>query len=525
MNKNLFELDSLFKSNKFDEVVLKTKKLIKKGEIIAPYFNLLGISLDNLGKIYEAEKNFRDAIKKNPNEISYYSNLSKILIKQNKLAEAEEFLNKALEIKSNDTFSLFEFGKLKTAQKDYFKALEFYQNVYKVEKQFPNALFMIGKTYVEISQDNKDVKYKDLALENLSECSKLFPENSDADFLLSELFDYSKEKKHQKIMLNKYAKIKYYDIRKKAVLLFAIAKSFEDQKKYDQASDFLKIANNEINSTVNQNIILNYSRRFANIKLLFDKIINIKSYNDNKLYDKKIIFIVGMPRSGTTLLHQLLASAKNTIGIGESAIIPSFFENSIFNKEFLTKISKNEKLNKNYLIEISQKLGLDFDKLIELNKNVIIDKNPSNFFWIGFLKLLFPNAKIIIINRNVKDICLSIYKNIFGVKEMDWSYSQDNIIGYVKIYNQVIKYWKKKYENFIYEIDYEKIINNKIEETKKLFSFCDLQWSEEIFDFYKTGKTIKTASVYQVKKPIYKSSVNINKNYSKHLNFLKDLDN
>ena len=108
---------------------------------------------------------------------------------------------------------------------------------------------------------------------------------------------------------------------------------------------------------------------------------------------------------------------------------------------------------------------------------------------------------------------------------MDWSYSQDNIIAYVKIYNQVIKYWKKKYGNFIYEIDYEKLINNKIEETKKLFSFCDLQWSEEIFDFYKTGKTIKTASVYQVKKPIYKSSVNINKNYSKHLNFLKDLDN
>ena len=199
MNKNLFELDSLFKSNKFDEVVLKTKKLIKKGEIIAPYYNLLGISLDNLGKIYEAEKNFRDAIKKNPNEISYYSNLSKILIKQNKLAEAEEFLNKALEIKSNDTFSLFEFGKLKTAQKDYFKALEFYQNVYKVEKQFPNALFMIGKTYVEISQDNKDVKYKVLALENLSECSKLFPENSDADFLLSELFDYSKEKNTKKL--------------------------------------------------------------------------------------------------------------------------------------------------------------------------------------------------------------------------------------------------------------------------------------------------------------------------------------
>ena len=79
--------------------------------------------------------------------------------------------------------------------------------------------------------------------------------------------------------------------------------------------------------------------------------------------------------------------------------------------------------------------------------------------------------------------------------------------------------------NELFEIDYEKLISNKEEETKKLFSFCELEWSEKIFDFYKTGKTIRTASVNQVKMPIYKSSLNSSNNYIDHLKFLKELEN
>ena len=118
MNKELFELDKLFKSNKFDEVISKTKKLIKKGENFAPYYNLLGISLDNTGETFKAEKIFLEAIKKNSKEISYYSNLGKVLIKQDKLKEAENillpqinfsaiFLNFLTQIKKKDHQILF----------------------------------------------------------------------------------------------------------------------------------------------------------------------------------------------------------------------------------------------------------------------------------------------------------------------------------------------------------------------------------------------------------------------------------
>ena len=131
MNKDLAQLDKLFKLNKFEEVISRTKKLIKKKDIIPPYYNLLGISLDNIGKSYKAEKIFFEAIKKNSKEISFYSNLGKILIKQDKLDEAESILNSAIKIKPDDPFSLFEYGKLKRRKKKLPEALEYFKNVHK----------------------------------------------------------------------------------------------------------------------------------------------------------------------------------------------------------------------------------------------------------------------------------------------------------------------------------------------------------------------------------------------------------
>lgn len=524
MNKELVELDKLFRSKKFEEVISQSKKLIQARNVAPIIFNLRGISLENIGKYEKAVKNFEDAIKKNPNEVSFYSNAARILIKQGKTNKAENYLNIALQIKNDHIFSLFEFGKLKRIQKKYDKSLEFFKKVYEINPKFPEALFNIGKAYTELYQDTGDIKYEELAKKNLLVCSQLFPDTLDADFLLSEIYNYMDEKKHQKIMLNKINNLDFTNLRKRSALLFAIAKSYEDQKKYDQASEFLNTANNEMNKNINKQIMSKYKDRFDNLKLIFDKIVNIKSLEEKRLYKRKLIFIVGMPRSGTTLLHQLIASAPGVDGVGESYVVPQFFESAIFSKNFLNNIYKNNKFNKDYLIEISNSLGNKYDKLKQDDKNIIVDKNPSNFYWIGFLKLLFPNAKIVHVKRNLKDVSLSIYKNIFGVAEMDWSYNQTNIINYIRTYLNVISYWKKKYPNFVYELEYENLIKDKNIETKKLFSFCDIGWSENIFNYYKTGKTIRTASIYQVKKPIYKSSINISENYSQYLTFLKEID-
>ena len=174
------------------------------------------------------------------------------------------------------------------------------------------------------------------------------------------------------------------------------------------------------------------------------------------------------------------------------------------------------------LIKISNEIGNKYNS--QSKKNIFIDKMPPNFYWIGFIKLIFPNSKIIHITRNIQDNCLSIYKNMFGAQDMDWSYSETNIIRFIINYKEVMKYWKSKFRNSIYELKYEKLVKNKNEETKNLYNFCDMEWNQNVLEFYKTAKTIRTVSINQVKKPIYQSSVNSSDNFKKYVNFLNKLN-
>jgi len=226
---------------------------------------------------------------------------------------------------------------------------------------------------------------------------------------------------------------------------------------------------------------------------------------------------VGLPRSGTSLVHQILASHENMKGLGESKILNGFFNNKILDKNFIKKLDQNDKLNTELLSEISTILGSLYEKNSE--KKIVIDKSPFNFFWIGFIKLIFPNAKIIHISRNIEDTCLSIYKSLFGTNGVLWSYNKSNIIKFVKIYDYLINYWSKKIPNYIYEINYETLVNNQEFESKKLIKFCELEWQDKCLSFYENVPTIKSASLYQTRKPIYKSSIKQNLNYNKYINF------
>ena len=183
-----------------------------------------------------------------------------------------------------------------------------------------------------------------------------------------------------------------------------------------------------MNKHTKKQIVSKYTDRLDNLKLIFDKIINISNLEDKRLYQRKIIFIVGLPRSGTTLLHQLIASAPDIDGVGESSVVPYFFEKMIFSKDFLDNLYKNNKFNKDYLIEMSNLLGNRFDKIMQQDKKIIVDKNPSNFYWIGFLKLLFPNSKVIHIKRDLKDVSLSLYKNILLKNQNIFSSKLDIIL-------------------------------------------------------------------------------------------------
>ena len=160
-----------------------------------------------------------------------------------------------------------------------------------------------------------------------------------------------------------------------------------------------------------------------------------------------------------------------------------------------------------------------------IQSEFIIDKTLLNFWYVGFLKIFFPNSKIIHSFRNPKDNCLSIYKNLFPTNEK-WPYDQMEMSEYYLIYYDLMKFWNNLFKNQIYNSKYEDLVNDKEKYIKDIINFCELKWDDKCLKHYENNNPIKTLSINQANKPIYKSSVNSSKFFEKKMSKLfKTLDN
>ena len=176
-----------------------------------------------------------------------------------------------------------------------------------------------------------------------------------------------------------------------------------------------------------------------------------------------------MPRSGTTLLEQIISSHSKVTGLGELPFI-SQFGSSIINQFSNYSPETIIKFRKNY-----------FEKVKNLsNGNLFFtDKMPQNFRYIGFILATFPEAKILHIRRNPAAVCWANYKQWFRSKELSYSYSISDIIKYFKLYEDIMEFWKKSFENLIYQISYEKLTNDPIDITNNLIKYLDLPCEEK----------------------------------------------
>lgn len=238
---------------------------------------------------------------------------------------------------------------------------------------------------------------------------------------------------------------------------------------------------------------------------------------------KRPIFIIGMPRSGSTLVDQILLSHPMVGSIGESPIlarcIPIFEEENSKGVSAGTPVV-NQAFIENLDADLLKQIGQDYlskTAEYEADRPYLADKMLFNFLWVGLLRLALPGAKIIYCTRDPVDIGLSIWQNLFAKTGMLWAYDQNQIGRFYLAHRKIMAHWEKLFPGDIYEANYERIVNNQEEESRKLIEYCGLPWDDQCLRFFETERRVKTASAEQVRRPIYKDSMKKWKKYEPYL--------
>ena len=497
-------LINLFKTKRFEALIDKGLVLLNKFPDQAILYNITSLAYNAIEKNEEAKKLLIKILKKEPNNFHVLNNLGLASTQCGDIDDAENYFSRALKLKPDFLEALINFGNLKTKQNKNEEAKEYFINAIKINNQLiPPKISLAG--YYE--QSGKFEEAKKIYREIL----EINPNFTIADKSLSLIQKYKLGDDHLKSMEEKLKKnLDKEDARR---LNFALGKAYEDICEYEKSFKFYETGNRLYKKDIKYDF-KKEAGYFNKIKETFKN-----NFDVLKPLDQKIIFIVGMPRSGTTLTEQILSSHKNVYGAGEL----SFLKQAIDKKLSI----KNNSLNlnsKNLTSEVFQEIRNYYLKKIEIfenNEEYLIDKAPLNFKWIGFIVTIFPNAKIVHCTRNPIDICWSNYKNTFSSRLMDYTYDFNDLANFYKLYDDLMQYWHKKFSNKIFNMDYENLIANKEAETKKLLEFCELSWDDNCLNFHKNTRSVATASLAQVRQPLYKTSIEKWKKYSKNLKVLK----
>ena len=506
ITKETEKIQNQFNKGNFEKVIKKTKILLKKDPSQPMFYNLIGLSYRQLNNLESAEKIFKSGLEVIPNAPSLLVNLGATYRMQEKFDQAKAFLQKALEVNQNNFNALVNYANVLRDLNQDVEAINYYKKALNINDKNENLLINLAGSYQMIGDFEK-------SKEVLTKLHREFPHNTLADRMYSSVNNYVIDKTHQKEMLDKLNNNNISD-NAKAELCFAIAKSFSDQKNPEMSSKYFIMANDLTFSSMKNFNFKEQTKYLTSPKHHFKEFI----FENNIPMEKpELIFIVGLPRSGTTLTHQIISSHSKVFGAGESPILKNIFVKKFEEQNFI----KNMLNNNDYREKLKSEI---IDLFKQYNKDqIILDKAPLNLVWIGFIKILFPTAKIIHCKRNLKDTALSIYKNTFEGWSLPWSYDQKYLVKFINLYKELMFFWHSKMPNYIYECHYEKLVNDPINETKKLINFCNLDWEDNCLDHTKNKTGIKTVSIAQARSPIYKNSVNLNEEYLKYLNFLNNI--
>ncbi|RKZ64711.1 MAG: hypothetical protein DRQ44_09040 [Gammaproteobacteria bacterium] len=241
---------------------------------------------------------------------------------------------------------------------------------------------------------------------------------------------------------------------------------------------------------------------------------NLNERNQTEVYcdSETPVFIVAMPRSGTTLTEQILARHDKVLGIGERNFASQSFSQLVNMKENSAALKNLKNISKLTADEIQSISNHYLEKLQTLSEKAgktqalrIVDKMPDNYSMLGWILTLFPKAKIIHLQRDPADVALSCWMTQFG--SIRWACHKEHLTHRIQQYQRIMQHWREVIPDRFIETSYEQLVSNQSKESARLIEYIDLDWDENCLKFYESDRLIRTASITQVRQPIYRKSV------------------
>ena len=501
----------------------------------------------NEGRLGVAELKCREFLKKNPTHTYAMSQLSEIANRLGHFDDAEILLEKAVQFKPDDGELRMKYALILRKKQKFAKTMEqvnilcekYPDNLaYQAQKaseimqngDHEDAIGLFNKileknphnfsTYTSKGHAEKTLGRSEDAIKSYQSAYKIRPDHGEAFFSLANLKTYSFSDPELTNMKEQIQRVDL-SLRDKAYFHFALAQGYEVNKQYDDAFFHLKNGNQIKRDQSKYSIERMDDELQAQIDVCDEEFFENIGQGGNTTKDP--IFILGLPRAGSTLIEQILASHSMIDGTLELPNILSLAQ-SLRGGDIYGKLGNYPKSMQNLTLDQRDDMGKKFIEDTQMHRDkapMFTDKMPNNFRHIGLIHLIMPNAKIIDARRYPLDCCFSMFKQLFA-QGQEFTYGLEEAASYYNSYVKLMDHWDQVLPNKVLRVNNEDVINDLEGQVKRILNYIEVPFEEGCISFHETDRSVRTASSEQVRQPINKKGMGRWKPYAKHLKPLVD---
>ncbi|TPO07032.1 tetratricopeptide repeat-containing sulfotransferase family protein [Mesorhizobium sp. B1-1-5] len=477
----------------------------------ADFLNNMGTVMRDLGRVAAAIDFFRGAVDIRPDQLAARDNLGSSLKQLGQLDAAEEIYRGT--IGRNPFHVRARIGLAETMQEAgrLDEAIKLFGEALSIRPKDAELLYGLG---VAMMEKGKLGEAADLARQALA----IAPNMSKAWLLLTQVKRQTERDKELSGMEAEHAKAPQGSLARMQ-LSFGLGKVNDDLKDYGRAFDYFA-EGNAIRRKVIDYDPARTRGEFEAMKSVFDTAF-FEKRRPSGISDDTPIFVVGMPRSGTTLVEQIIASHPQVFGAGELNILKT-----AVGKQFPMSMPGGfpagiADMPDKAFAEAGQAY-LDMLHSRYPGYRHVTDKMPGNFLLVGFLHMMLPKAKIVHCARDAAATCLSIFKVHFRGDSHRYGYDLGELADFHNLYTDIMAHWHKVLPGVVHDVRYEDFVADQDGQSRKLMAYLGLPWDDKVLSFHETDRPVRTASAAQVRQPMYQGSVDLWKRYGERLKPLLD---